>query len=105
MSSGRDHPAYPKGAGTAVTRWTHGGSSRRTADLARSGNLGQLWSRARESLQKHRGGHAEAFGRIVHPVLQAVPPVFEYEPGTWGPAEAEQRVAPLGGWLNPVAVG
>jgi glucose-6-phosphate 1-dehydrogenase len=23
----------------------------------------------------------------------------------WGPAEAEQRLAPTGGWLNPVVTG
>ena len=25
-----------------------------------------------------------------------------YEPGTWGPAQAEGIVAPPGGWFNPV---
>jgi hypothetical protein len=26
--------------------------------------------------------------------------VYEYEPGTWGPAEV-QRVSPAGDWHNP----
>jgi glucose-6-phosphate 1-dehydrogenase len=41
----------------------------------------------------------EAWG-IVEPVLKAGTPVYEYEPNTWGPGEAE-RVAPPGGWSNP----
>ena len=40
--------------------------------------------------------------RIVEPVLKAPPPVYEYEPGTWGPAEAA-RVTPPGGWRDPKA--
>jgi glucose-6-phosphate 1-dehydrogenase len=39
--------------------------------------------------------------RIVDPVLKAVTPVSEYKPGTWGPSEVDQRVAPPGGWENP----
>ena len=38
--------------------------------------------------------------RIVDPVLKAGTPVYEYEPGTWGPKEADQ-VCPPGGWQNP----
>jgi glucose-6-phosphate 1-dehydrogenase len=39
--------------------------------------------------------------RIVEPVLGArAPRAFSYEPGTWGPAEAE-RLAPPGGWYDP----
>jgi glucose-6-phosphate 1-dehydrogenase len=37
--------------------------------------------------------------RIVEPALQAPPPVVSYEPGSWGPAEAEHLVA--GGWHVP----
>jgi glucose-6-phosphate 1-dehydrogenase len=40
--------------------------------------------------------------RIVDPVLKANTPVYEYQPGTWGPAEVEQKVTPAGGWHNPV---
>jgi 6-phosphogluconate dehydrogenase len=27
---------------------------------------------------------------------------YEYEPGTWGPARADERLAPPDGWHNPV---
>jgi glucose-6-phosphate 1-dehydrogenase len=40
--------------------------------------------------------------RIVDPILKADTPVYEYEPGTWGPAQAESQVCPPGGWHNPV---
>jgi glucose-6-phosphate 1-dehydrogenase len=48
-----------------------------------------------------REDSVEEAWRIVDPVLQANTPVYEYEPGTWGPREAE-RVTPPGGWHNPV---
>jgi glucose-6-phosphate 1-dehydrogenase len=44
----------------------------------------------------------EAAWKIVEPVLDNVVPVKEYEPGTWGPAEADRLAAPFGGWHNPV---
>jgi len=35
-------------------------------------------------------------------VLKAGTPVYEYEPGTWGPKEVDSRVSPpTCGWLNP----
>jgi glucose-6-phosphate 1-dehydrogenase len=34
-------------------------------------------------------------------VLKAGTPVYEYEPGTWGPNEVAQKVAPAEGWQNP----
>jgi glucose-6-phosphate 1-dehydrogenase len=41
--------------------------------------------------------------RIVENVLGAAEAPFEYEPGTWGPAEAERLVAGRpGGWCKPV---
>jgi glucose-6-phosphate 1-dehydrogenase len=43
----------------------------------------------------------EASWAIVDPVLHVPTPVFEYEPGTWGPAEAERLVADAGGWHCP----
>ncbi len=49
-----------------------------------------------------REDYVEEAWRIVDPVLKTGTPVYEYAPGTWGPGEAEQRVAPAGGWLNPV---
>jgi glucose-6-phosphate 1-dehydrogenase len=48
-----------------------------------------------------REDYVEEAWRIVDPVLGTAVPVHEYEPGTWGPAEAE-GLEPLGGWRNPV---
>lgn len=39
--------------------------------------------------------------RIVDSVLGNATPLYEYEPGTWGPAESQQSLAPEGGWHNP----
>jgi len=47
-----------------------------------------------------REDSVEEAWRIVDPVLQADTPLYEYEPGTWGPSEVE-RVTPMGGWHNP----
>jgi glucose-6-phosphate 1-dehydrogenase len=49
-----------------------------------------------------REDYVEEAWRIVDPVLKAGTPVYEYEPGTWGPAEARQRIAPADGWNDPV---
>jgi glucose-6-phosphate 1-dehydrogenase len=49
-----------------------------------------------------REDYVEEAWRIVDPVLKAATPVFEYEPGTWGPREVDARLAPRGGWQNPV---
>jgi glucose-6-phosphate 1-dehydrogenase len=49
-----------------------------------------------------REDYVEEAWRIVDPVLKANTPVYEYEPGTWGPAEVEERLAPMDGWHNPV---
>jgi glucose-6-phosphate 1-dehydrogenase len=43
----------------------------------------------------------EASWAIVDPVLHSPTPLFEYEPGTWGPAEADRLVADSGGWHCP----
>jgi len=48
-----------------------------------------------------REDYVEEAWRIVDPVLKAGTPVHEYEPNTWGPAEAA-CVTPPGGWSNPV---
>ncbi len=48
-----------------------------------------------------REDQIEAQWRIVDPVLGDVTPVHEYEPDTWGPAEAESMVEDPVGWLNP----
>jgi len=49
-----------------------------------------------------REDYVEEAWRIVDPVLRAGTPVHEYEPGTWGPAEAIRSIAPPGGWHVPV---
>ena len=49
-----------------------------------------------------REDYVEEAWRIVDPVLQAGTPVYEYEPGAWGPAEVNQRIAPADGWNDPV---
>jgi len=49
-----------------------------------------------------REDYVEEAWRIVDPMLKANTPVYEYEPGTWGPAEVEQRIVPPDGWHNPV---
>jgi glucose-6-phosphate 1-dehydrogenase len=48
-----------------------------------------------------REDYVEEAWRIVDPALKADAPVYEYEPGVWGPEEAIQRVSPTGGWHNP----
>lgn len=49
-----------------------------------------------------REDYVEEAWRIVDPVLRADTPVHEYDPGTWGPADASQTIAPPGGWRAPV---
>jgi glucose-6-phosphate 1-dehydrogenase len=43
----------------------------------------------------------EAAWAIVDPVLHCGLPVIGYEPGTWGPVEADRLVAEVGGWNTP----
>src|SRR5262249_17104011 len=47
-----------------------------------------------------REDYVEEAWRIVDPALKAGTPIYEYEPHTWGPAEAD-RLKPAGGWHNP----
>ena len=39
--------------------------------------------------------------RVVQPLLDSPPPVEVYEPGTWGPASAEELTRDYGGWRSP----
>jgi glucose-6-phosphate 1-dehydrogenase len=39
--------------------------------------------------------------RIVAPILATTDAPIEYEPGTWGPAEADRLIAGSGGWREP----
>jgi glucose-6-phosphate 1-dehydrogenase len=43
----------------------------------------------------------EAAWSIVEPVLGSGTPVHEYEPGSWGPADADALTAEVGGWHCP----
>ena len=52
-----------------------------------------------------REDYVEEAWRIVDPVLKASTPVYEYEPNTWGPNEVDQKLAPAGGWQNPIVTG
>jgi glucose-6-phosphate 1-dehydrogenase len=52
-----------------------------------------------------REDYVEEAWRIVDPVLKTGSPIFEYEPKTWGPGEVDTKVAPPGGWHNPVVTG
>jgi glucose-6-phosphate 1-dehydrogenase len=39
--------------------------------------------------------------RIIQPLLDAPPDVRPYDPGSWGPSEAEKLASGFGGWLGP----
>ena len=43
----------------------------------------------------------EASWRVVDQILTTPTPVYEYEPGTWGPSESQTLIAPFGGWQCP----
>ena len=49
----------------------------------------------------NRQDAVEAAWRVIDPVLGNVTPLHEYEPHTWGPAEADAIAANIGGWHNP----
>ena len=48
-----------------------------------------------------REDYVEEAWRVVDPLLKAATPVYEYEPGTWGPKEVDAAVVPPGGWQSP----
>jgi len=43
----------------------------------------------------------EAQWRAVEPILGNATPLYDYEPGTWGPDEANRLIADDGPWSNP----
>jgi glucose-6-phosphate 1-dehydrogenase len=49
-----------------------------------------------------RQDYVEEAWRIVDPVLKEATPVYDYQPGNWGPIETAEKVAPEGGWNDPV---
>jgi glucose-6-phosphate 1-dehydrogenase len=48
-----------------------------------------------------RQDYVEEAWRIVDPILDDAAPVYEYEPGTWGPPQASALIAPDGEWFDP----
>jgi glucose-6-phosphate 1-dehydrogenase len=46
----------------------------------------------------------EAAWRVVDPILDNATPVYQYDPGTWGPPEAA-HICPPEGWQDPVPGG
>jgi len=48
-----------------------------------------------------RQDYVEEAWRIVDPILEDAAPVYEYDPGTWGPPQANALIAPDGGWFDP----
>jgi glucose-6-phosphate 1-dehydrogenase len=49
-----------------------------------------------------REDSVEAAWAVVDPVLDSHSKAIPYAPGTWGPAESDQLIAPDGSWYNPV---
>ena len=43
----------------------------------------------------------EAAWAIVDPLIRTPQPVYAYEPGSWGPADADRFVSSIGGWNAP----
>jgi glucose-6-phosphate 1-dehydrogenase len=48
-----------------------------------------------------RQDYVEEAWRIVDPILDDAAPIYEYEPGTWGPPQASALIAPDGEWFDP----
>ncbi len=54
-----------------------------------------------DSTRFTRQDGVEETWRVMQPLLDAPPPVHPYEPGSWGPEEAENLVEGLGRWHEP----
>jgi glucose-6-phosphate 1-dehydrogenase len=50
-----------------------------------------------------RVDYVDSAWRILDPVLAHPPVVHSYQPGSWGPAEADRLTKDFGGWSNPKA--
>jgi glucose-6-phosphate 1-dehydrogenase len=46
----------------------------------------------------------EAAWTIVDPIVRGTSPLYDYQPGTWGPPQAEALAADVGGWNTPSGV-
>lgn len=47
----------------------------------------------------------EAAWAVVDPVLKDHGPTFAYQPGSWGPKQADDLISQAGGWHKPVVAG
>ncbi len=56
---------------------------------------------AGNSLLFTRKDSVEAAWRVVEPILDDVTPVYEYQPGTWGPEESIELISGHGEWHEP----
>jgi len=55
-----------------------------------------------EAILFAREDEVESAWAVVDPILGPdTTPIHEYEPGTWGPPEADRFIARVGGWHNP----
>jgi glucose-6-phosphate 1-dehydrogenase len=54
-----------------------------------------------QSVRFTRQDGVEEAWRVFQPLLDSPPPVDAYEPGTWGPKEADKLVRGHGGWQGP----
>jgi glucose-6-phosphate 1-dehydrogenase len=54
-----------------------------------------------DTIRFTRQDAVEETWRVMQPLLDAPPPVHTYQPGTWGPKEADTLVAGSGRWHEP----
>jgi glucose-6-phosphate 1-dehydrogenase len=54
-----------------------------------------------ESSHFARQDAVEETWRVVQPLIDSPPPVEVYEPGSWGPASADELTRDYGGWRSP----
>ena len=89
-----------------------GSNARQEIDLERrrrrgSGTHPPGWSRScATSMAIYRFGRdlasAQELNHVLYdPLLADSGPMFEYEPGSWGPPQADRLVAGVGGWNTP----
>ena len=48
-----------------------------------------------------RQDEVEAAWAVVQPVLETPTPIYDYDSGSWGPLEADELTAEIGGWHTP----
>lgn len=100
-------PEFSIALGATVREPTIANHGRELELLAGQANVGAETDPYAELLRDALRGETFRFARqdyvleawrVVEPVLELSEPPIEYEPGTWGPPEAEALVP--GGWLN-----